>query len=124
MARGATLLGISALLASELQQAKSYLRQGVELSTDIGHKELVGTALGGFAAAVTHTGEVERGAILLGATARMREDSGIALDPLEQQLHGKAKEHLLDSLTEERVNELFAKGAAMSMDEVLHYIDD
>ena len=124
MARGATLLGISALLASELQQAKSYLRQGVELSADIGHKELVGTALGGFAAAVTHTGEVERGAILLGATARMREDSGIALDPLEQQLQGKAKEHLLDSLTEERVNELFAKGAAMSMDEVLHNIHD
>jgi tetratricopeptide (TPR) repeat protein len=124
MARGVTLLGINALLVNEPQRAKSYLQEGVEIAADVGHKELIGSALGGLAAAATHTGELELGAILLGATARIREDSGIALDALEQQLDDRARKHLLDSLTDQRFDELVSRGAAMSVDDVLHYIHD
>jgi predicted ATPase/class 3 adenylate cyclase len=124
MARGTTLLGINALLANEPQRAKSYLREGVEIAADVGHRELIGSALGGFAAAATHTGELERGAILLGAAARIREESGTALEPLEQQLDDTARKHLLDSLTNQRFDELVARGAAMSVGDVLHYIHD
>lgn len=109
------------LLSNDFQGAKSYLLEAFRTAADVGYRELIGSALEGLAAAAAQTGEFELGAILLGAAGRIGQESGVVLEPIEQEVHERATDRLLDSLGKLRFDQL-ANGASMSVDDVRQYI--
>jgi len=124
MAVSLTNLGLNALSAGEPKRAKSYLREALELASDVGYQELVGSAVEALAAVAALSGEFERGAVLLGAAQRIRDHSGVGLDPIEKRIHDPTKTNLLDALGEGRFRQLFAQGEAMHADEALRHVDE
>ncbi|MGI8520042.1 MAG: tetratricopeptide repeat protein, partial [Actinomycetota bacterium] len=117
MATSLTNLGLNALAAGEPKRAKPYLREALELASDVAHQDLIGSIVEALAAVAALSGELERGAALLGAAKRIRDHSGVGLEPLEQRTHDRTKNSLLDALGEGRFRQLLAQGEAMAPDE-------
>lgn len=61
---------------------------------DVGHKEVLTSTLEGLAAVAAHSGEYDRGVLLLGVVTRLRNANGFARDPLEQEIHDQIREQL------------------------------
>jgi len=92
------------------QGGGSCLQEAIELAWDLGHTDLLATALEGYAAVVASSRGNERAGLLLGAAERIRSGSGAALDPIEFKVHQHTKEHLLRSMMGSELVELMSEG--------------
>ncbi|MBA2313003.1 MAG: tetratricopeptide repeat protein [Actinobacteria bacterium] len=122
MATSLNNLGLNALATGEPKRAEPYLREALELASDVGHQDLIGSIVAALAAVAALSGELERGAALLGAAKRIRDHSGVGLEPIEWRTHDRTKNCLLDALGEGRCRQLFAQGEAMAADEALRHV--
>lgn len=75
----------------------------------------------GLAAVAAHSGEYDRGALLLGVVTRLRDANGLARDPLEQELHDQIREQLQAVLSDQRLEQLLEEGMVMSIDAVIQF---
>ena len=119
MGASAAALGLNSLLANKFEQAKLYLTDSSRIAAEIGHTEVLTSALEGLAAVATHGGDCDRGALLLGAVTQLRDSNGIARDPVEQEIHDRMTKQLQVALTEERLSQLLDQGMATSIEELL-----
>jgi predicted ATPase/class 3 adenylate cyclase len=119
MGASAAALGLNSLLANKFEQAELYLTDSSRIAAEIGHTEVLTSALEGLAAVATHSGDCDRGALLLGAVTRLRDSNGIARDPVEQEIHDRMTKQLQVALTEERLSQLLDQGMVTSIEELL-----
>lgn len=124
MAGALNSLGWNSLLAADFREAESFLQHAVRVAANLGYKEVIASAIEGLAAALSYSGQVEKGAELLGAAERTRQESGVVLEPIERQVHDSTKTHLLTSMSEQRFDQLNAKGKALTLEYLLDLFQD
>jgi tetratricopeptide (TPR) repeat protein len=85
-------LGAAELLQGRHADALATLREALAHGLEVGYLESVPYVLEGLAAVHAAIGEAERAASLLGTAAAVAEESGVALEPFEQELHDRTVE--------------------------------
>ena len=82
-------LGFAALRRGDLDEAEALFEEGRRLSEAVGWLEGVNYALEGIAAVLAQRGRAEEAAVALGGAERVRRETGVSLEPLEQDVHDR-----------------------------------
>jgi len=117
-------LGMNELLVGNSTAAMPYLKDALEVAAHLGHRELLASALSGLAAATVASGDAARGAVLVGGADRIRAESGIGLDPLEQRVHDNASVRMRQLVKETELDEMLERGRVMTIGELVHCATD
>ena len=114
-------LGLAALLEEDPASAESYLLSALQIGTRVRSPYLVAGCLEGLAIATMMNERVHKGALLLGAAERVREQAGLHETPSERSLY---EEHIvagMASLGQEQWRHIVAQGKATTVEEALRY---
>jgi hypothetical protein len=82
-------LGYAALLQGRHEEALARFRETIALALEVSYQGAVQFCLEGMAAVHAARGEAERAAALLGAAEVAAADSGMSLEPFEQEVHDR-----------------------------------
>jgi DNA-binding CsgD family transcriptional regulator len=112
-----TLLGIVEWLLGDVQAAESTLKQAVRSHDETGHRWGTVTSLEGLAWVAASSGRMERASLLLGASAVVWQEQGIALVPYWRQHHDGCEAAALASLGDARYRACWEAGYALTRSE-------
>lgn len=112
------------LARSELALARSSpaleaLRESLAIARRLGYREVIAYCLGGFAELAMLEEDAPRAATLLGASEALFAEIGAITSPDEAEAQQRVSEYVLDTLGPERVGELRAEGAGLTLDQLL-----
>jgi hypothetical protein len=116
------VLGLNEILLGDSTSAIPSLKEALDVAAHLRHPELIASALHGLAAAAVASGDAGRGAVLMGGAERIRTESGVGLDPLEQRIQDDAGIRMRQLLGEAELHEMFERGRAMTMAELVHLV--
>jgi non-specific serine/threonine protein kinase len=121
MARGLLngLLGTFEWLLGDARAAEARLKEAVQIQDMTGHLWGMFSSLEGLAWLAGSSGQFERAAMLLGASAALREELGIGLLPYGQAHHEACESAVRDGLGEARYRECCEQGYALSRERVV-----
>jgi hypothetical protein len=118
-------LGIAAVLGGgDVRGAFAFLRRALELSADLGHRELIAGSLDGLSAAYAIAGDTEDAAMLLGIAESVRASAGLAREAIEARLYEKTMDLLSTSMPAERLRDTIARGRQKGLTEGVAYALD
>jgi tetratricopeptide (TPR) repeat protein len=120
---GETLLSLAGLrmLNSELDAARVTLREAVAVLVESQSPLMTGMALAGHAILANRDGEAVRTARLMGAMARMNEESGAATPPFVLTYFGDPEASARAELDADAFERAYADGYAMSLNQARAY---
>jgi tetratricopeptide (TPR) repeat protein len=114
-----TNLGLAAFLQGRHGEALAYFREGIAVAREFGYTEGLIYLLEGMAAVLAATGDAEQAATLLGVAEAAAEETGVSLEPFEQQIHEQTVEALKRALSEEGYAVAQAGGRQLPTDEAV-----
>jgi predicted ATPase/DNA-binding SARP family transcriptional activator len=109
-------LGAVSYHLGRMRDAARHYADCLELFSDLGFTERVGSAYAELAALGIRFGENERAARLLGAAASLWEQVGVVVDQHERRAFDETKESVQNELGQERFEEIYAAGGRASPD--------
>jgi predicted ATPase/DNA-binding XRE family transcriptional regulator len=112
-------LGIAAVLARRLEDARRYLLESLAIYEAIGGKDGIAIILEGLAAIAAVSGEAERCLHLLGATTALRQQLGLALVSYSAKIDETLFQPLRRQLPAEQWEAGMAAGRALKLNEAL-----
>ena len=112
-------LARSELALARSNQALEALRESLAIARRLGYREVIAYCLGGFAELAMLEEDAPRAAILLGASQALFAEIGAITSPDEAEAQQRVSEYIADALAAERVRELRAEGAALTLDQLL-----
>ncbi len=115
------LLSFVAYEDGDYAQARWRYREAVGVSQQAGVGTGVMYGLGGLGVVAASEGQFERAARLLGVAARISQDTGMGLVPLEQSHHDHAIDLTRAALGEQDFAALWAEGSEMSLEQAIAY---
>jgi tetratricopeptide (TPR) repeat protein len=119
------MLGLSMVAQRRFEEARSIVRQALELFHQAGDVSGVTLVLDDLAIIANGLGDAERGGRLWGAARHLQERTGTALaDYVEQNKALFDIPTPKDALPPDELDRLAAEGAAMSLDEIVAYALD
>jgi predicted ATPase/DNA-binding SARP family transcriptional activator len=107
-------LAFIALERGETDRAFELLAEGLERALGVGFGEWIAIMLVGLAAVACTRGGDRRAAELLGASERMLDDTGAALDSIEARVHARTRATVRERLGEETFAEALESGRELS----------
>jgi non-specific serine/threonine protein kinase len=113
------LLGTVEWLLGDTQAAEVRLKEAVRIQDLNGHRWGLFTSLEGLAWVAGSAGRLERAALLLGASAALREEIGAPLLPYAQAHHDGCEASARDGLGESRFRARWEEGFALGREETL-----
>ena len=117
-------LGWSALGLGDHALAADSLREGLSICRRLGHVGRIETCSEGLAAVLIAQGRTQRGAQLLGAAAALRDEHGYGFrDDFQRQVHERVVADAQAALGEATFAAAWARGAAMTPDEVAEFAE-
>jgi len=102
-------------------EAEAAYRQTIQAWQKLGHRGAVAHQLESFGFIARAQAKVERAARLLGAAARLREQIGSPMSPLERVVYERELASLRANLPEPGFSSLWAEGQAMSLEAAVEY---
>jgi tetratricopeptide (TPR) repeat protein len=112
-------LGRSELALARSDRALEALRESLAIARRLGYREVIAYCLGGFAELAMLEGDAPRAAILLGASEDLFSEIGAIRSPDEDEAQRRVSAYIVDALGADRVGELRAEGAALTLDQLL-----
>jgi hypothetical protein len=100
-------------------EAAGFLAESIEISLELGYRELLGNCLQAFAELSASCGEPERAARLLGAAESVLEELGVALGTEERQGYERTLQALESELGADALRALRAEGASLPLGEAV-----
>jgi non-specific serine/threonine protein kinase len=113
------LLGSFELLIGDLVVAEARLKEAVRILDVVGYRWGMFNSLEGLAWLAGCSGQPERAALLLGASAALSQELGIALLPPAQAHHDACEAAVRASLDEASYRSCWERGHALSRNEVV-----
>jgi predicted ATPase/DNA-binding CsgD family transcriptional regulator len=114
-----SLLGIVEWLAGDAQAADARLKEAVRTQDRIGHRWGMATSLEGLAWVAGSSGKPERASLLLGASAALWEELGIALPPYWRAHHETCDAAARAGLDDARYRSCWERGYALGREPAL-----
>jgi predicted ATPase len=114
-------LGFVALANNRLDEADERLAESVARASEVGDARLLGSALVGVAAVAAGRGHDEAAGRVLGAAARLHEESGHLLEPVEEAVHDRLLADLDERLGREALESALAEGRRLERDNAVRY---
>ena len=114
-----TNVATAQLSADKLDDAAESLRRSLLMSFEVGATMVFWYAIQACAALAAHRGKMVEAARLLGASERLRDDLGAAIDPFESAVLVQADENVTSQLGREARDAEFSRGLALSPDEAV-----
>ena len=114
-----TLLGITEWLSGDLQAAEARIKEAVRIQDRIGHRWGMATSLESLAWTAGSSGRPERAALLLGASAAVWHELGVALVPYWQAYHEGCETAARAGLGEGRYRSCWADGHALAREQAV-----
>jgi predicted ATPase/class 3 adenylate cyclase len=115
-----TNLGFAALAQRREHDAGALFRESLELFRGVGGKHGISYDLEGLAAVAASGDEPERAARLLGAAGRLREETGIRLEPFESRIHERSLASVRGDLGD-ALSSVEEEGRALPLDRAVEY---
>jgi hypothetical protein len=112
-------LGLVAEKQGEYARAVALLRESLQLSSDIGARDMAAEGLEGLAWSVVAQGQPDRAARLGGAAEALREVLGVPLSPDSRLGHDQALQAMDATLGERACAAAWAAGRAMPLDQAI-----
>jgi tetratricopeptide (TPR) repeat protein len=112
-------LGRSELALGRSDRGLEALRESLAIAQRLGYREVIAYGLGGLAELAMIEDDPARAATLLGASENLFAEIGALPNPDEAQTRERVLEYLFGALDHERVHELRADGASLSLDQLL-----
>jgi non-specific serine/threonine protein kinase len=113
------LLGVLDWMAGDPQAAEARLKEAVRIQDRIGHRLGMAMSLEGLAWVAGSSGRSERAALLLGASAALRDELGNRLWPYEQAYHDGCEAAARAGLGEGRYRACWERGYAFGQDQAV-----
>jgi ATP/maltotriose-dependent transcriptional regulator MalT len=114
-------LGLAASGRGDNERAAASFKEALSASQETGRMPTVINTLEGMASLAEAQGEAVRAARLWGAAEAAREDTGMALPPIERTLHEPYLAAARSRLRERQWEDALAEGRAMSLEEAVEY---
>ena len=114
-----TVLGIVEWLSGDPQAAEATIKEAVRLQDRIGRRWGMAGSLEGLAWVAGSSGRPERAALLLGASAALRDELGNALLPSWQAYHDGCEAAARAALGEARYRARWEEGYALGRDQAV-----
>ncbi len=114
-----TLLGIAEWLSGDVQAAEARVKEAVRIQDRIGHRWGMATSLESLAWTAGSSGRPERAALLLGTSAAVWQELGIALVPYWEAYHDGCEAAARAALGEGRYRACWAQGRALGRDQAV-----
>jgi tetratricopeptide (TPR) repeat protein len=111
-------LARSLIALERLDEARARLEESATIARRIGYREVMAYCFGGMAELAMADDDPERAARALGAAENLFSEIGSAMDPDEDETQRRVLSYVMERLGAERVDELRAPEARMSMDEL------
>jgi tetratricopeptide (TPR) repeat protein len=111
-------LARSLITLKRLDEARATLEESATIARRIGYREVMAYCFGGMAELAMADDDPERAARALGAAENLFSEIGSAMDPDEDETQRRVLSYVVERLGPERVDELRAPGARMSVDEL------
>jgi predicted ATPase/DNA-binding SARP family transcriptional activator len=111
-------LARSLIALDRLDEARATLEESATIARRIGYREVMAYCFGGMAELAMADDDPERAARALGAAENLFSEIGSAMDPDEDETQRRVLSYVIERLGAERVDELRAPEARMSMDEL------
>ncbi len=107
------------LALGEPDRGRAALLESLALARRLDYREVIANCLGGFAELSRIEDDAERAALMLGASEHVFLEIGAAFDPEEAASQERVGAFVVGALGAERADELRAKGATLTLDELL-----
>jgi hypothetical protein len=117
-------LGTLAITGSRLEEARTLLDEGLELSLAVRSTRNVGLYLPAFAQLALVEGDAERAALLVGAAEGLRQRVGLRAWPMLRPGEAELVAQIREALGADRFEELFAAGARLNRREAVAALRD
>ncbi|TAK11683.1 MAG: adenylate/guanylate cyclase domain-containing protein [Anaerolineae bacterium] len=104
-----------------LQEALNTYSQTIRIFADLGQLPAVAHQLESYAFIAIFQNQTERAAALFGAAETLRAGNRSAMTPVEAAEYSRNLEQLKTMLPESELNDAWARGAAMNMDEAVQF---
>ena len=117
-------LGTLAITGSRLEEARTLLDEGLELSLAVRSTRNVGLYLPAFAQLALVEGDAERAALLAGAAEGLRQRVGLRAWPMLRPGEAELVAQIREALGADRFEELFAAGARLNRREAVAALRD
>jgi predicted ATPase len=114
-------LAFAALTGRRLDEASTLFLESLGLASDLGDTRCLGDGLLGMAAVTAQRGQAATAAVLLGASARLRDESGGSLGPVELLAQEQTVAELHTHLHEDRYETALDEGRRLDADEAVQY---
>jgi tetratricopeptide (TPR) repeat protein len=112
-------LGAVAFLEGDLEAARACFRETIRIDQKLGDRARASYSLDGFGALAVVRGEMRRAARLFGAATHLRESSGYALEPLDQEFRDRYASETRAALGEGEYASAEREGRALRMREAV-----
>jgi predicted ATPase len=114
-------LAFAALAGGQIDRASRLLADSLLQAQELGDARSTGDGLLGLAAVAAERGDAVRSAVLLGASARIREESGRPLERVEETAHSRTLARLHEDLGQEAVEAALNDGHRLELGEAVEY---
>ncbi len=112
-------LGAVNYIAGDFVAARAHFAEALTTAHELGHKIQTSFSLDGFAALALKRGDVERAALLAGATQRLRESISYEIEPAERRFRDDYLQALRAALSEKEFAAAYEQGRALKTREAM-----